>query len=727
MDFSEQWNLETIKRELEAHRRTEQYKHDILTDYYTSLPLVNYQQPVMPFISSTSSTSQNINDTMKNLYGRGVQQNTIIKDLIIRNEEQREQNRIEIEGDEDFQARAVSNNQGDELQRQSLEIYFNELQDGGFGGTDVNRTNTTKALFNLKNVGLELSLSDIQRFQDISNEFIDSFILTVDNPQFSELLIDGKQKLTSGKNVDILKKSLSNLDSIENVLRILKVLNVLEESLNLQDIQRQPIFDRQFDEIIKAKPQKFIPDKFRALLTKSNGVLNQLKDKLDGIQDIRDKTANTGLRENIINKENLTPLYNRMVNYVKNDLFAGIKQAASRGIPKRDFFFFLKQKLQDNPDEILSIVGKFFQTQKTREYVSSILKDVSLTPSIREALLNLINGKNIKNSIDVITTSQSKLKTFGKDINEMIEKLSNETNETLDKLVNDGMTKIDKEIDQITNTTTKQIERYDNRRKAQLQEMTDEIKDLEQIIKQKNTMKAVATKTKRKTINKSIQQMKNKVSQLKEDRVKFNNTLTDMDRLKIKEQSKQPQEPLKYDLDEPDEEIIPNIEPIPELPKREVLKPKREVFKPPPRPKGKFIDIKKNLGLKKASEQLDKITKKVNKRESNKERQAYNEFLLNKATAVYENALKAKAKRQQSSATAAQAQDEPPAQAQDEPLEQEQEQVNEEEEQAGVAESKDGDTVELGSGIGRRIPHKKFKGGDKLQEDHAQRLKMLLA
>ena len=32
MDFSEQWNLETIKRELEAHRRTEQYKHDILTD-----------------------------------------------------------------------------------------------------------------------------------------------------------------------------------------------------------------------------------------------------------------------------------------------------------------------------------------------------------------------------------------------------------------------------------------------------------------------------------------------------------------------------------------------------------------------------------------------------------------------------------------------------------------------------------------------------------------------
>jgi len=230
MDFDAYVKQMFLRNSRNWIEQTKQYEQELL--HPQRLPLYPPLQPPLPFLSSSNNNYNVSNYTG----GAGLDVNEAIQNAIKRNAKIIAENREKLLNDEEYQAQIAQSEGAEDTtsQRQSLELYFNELQDGGFGGTDINRENTRKALFNLKNVGLSLTLQTIQRFTDITNEFLDSFILSVNNPQFSEILLKPSSAITPAKKVEILKNSLRNLDSIENILRILKILDVLDETYNFQ-------------------------------------------------------------------------------------------------------------------------------------------------------------------------------------------------------------------------------------------------------------------------------------------------------------------------------------------------------------------------------------------------------------------------------------------------------------------------------------------------------------
>ena len=222
MDFNAYRKKMILDNLMNANLRTKRYNRDMLNSHMTNEPFLEPIKPAMPFLSSHTNPDRYVFDGLDYdvFTGSGLAEDNVLRGLLARNESVRATNKAELLADEsgtfDTEEQVDTSSQ-----KQSLELYFNELQDGGFGGTDINRENTRKALFNLKAIGLDLNLQTIQRYEKIVNEFIDSFVLSVQNPQFSEILDAGSQSIKPKQRIEILKASLKNLDSIENILRMI--------------------------------------------------------------------------------------------------------------------------------------------------------------------------------------------------------------------------------------------------------------------------------------------------------------------------------------------------------------------------------------------------------------------------------------------------------------------------------------------------------------------------
>ena len=394
MDFNAYRKKMIFDNIMNSHLQNEQYERDMMSNYVTNQPFMKPIQPPMPFLSSYTNPDRYAFDGLEYdvFTGSGVAEDNVLRGLLQRNASIQAQNKAELQADET----GTFDTQEDEdtsSQKQSLELYFNELQDGGFGGTDINRENTRKALFNLKAIGLNLNLNTIQRYKDIVNEFIDSFVLSVQNPQFSEILNDGRQNLTVTKRVEILKASLKNLDSIENVLRILKVLDVLEETYNTQDIQREPIFEARFNDIIEAKPTQYIPQQLRALLTRANKTFEQIKDKLQGIQEVRQDIKRDDVRITSDRADmrsfnaQINQLFTPFMEKYVNEEFNKIKKS-NNGLA------WTIARLNGVQYDFEKILTQFFKTKKTRKLVANILSNITLNSGQRQNFINLVNGSD---------------------------------------------------------------------------------------------------------------------------------------------------------------------------------------------------------------------------------------------------------------------------------------------------------------------------------------------
>jgi len=392
MDFQNFRKQLILKNIRDSNKATEEYRHAYITNKYLNQPYREALQPPMPFISSHTNYGYG-GYQFNHLRGGGLVEDNQIRSILKRNAEQRIKNAEELHNEENGIFETSEVEADITSQKQSLELYFNELQDGGFGGTDINRENTRKALFNLKTVGLSLNLSTIQRFIDIINEFIDSFVLSVKNPQFSEILSDGTQRITSAKRIEIIKASLKNLDSIENVLRLLKVLDALEDTYNTQDIQREPIFEDRFNDIIEAKPTQYIPAEIRALLTKANKTFDKIKDNLDSIQEVR---------QNVVPEKTLSKIQSKDLDMFKTDILNKFEKVAQNFIDSE--FSKVKKSVEnrlewdDKLKEVViskeeSLYESFFTSKQVRSLLSDILSNKHVTPKKRQAILNLINNQ----------------------------------------------------------------------------------------------------------------------------------------------------------------------------------------------------------------------------------------------------------------------------------------------------------------------------------------------
>ena len=407
--MNKQMKLEGFYNRMKANER----ERNDLRNYYTSQPVYKALGNLMPFNASHSANSD-FTQSVQELFGKGLRDSNAITSLLRRNAQIKEQNIEDIENDEDYQAQLASQAEdGDESQKQSLELYFNELQDGGFGGTDINRENTRKALFNLKNTGLTLSLTTLQRFISIVDEFIDSFILSVNNPQFSELIADGRQILTNAKTIEILKTSLKNLDSIENILRILKVLESLEESINFEPSRREAVFDSTFNDIIEAKPAQYIPDKLRVLLTETRKSFDSIKDNLSGINDIRNNTniveSTTDDSKGVLDTRvsDLIDSFNMAVDKTFIKFIQDSEKDTSKTKTQLGQEFITTAKSDEYYEHILK---QFFKTSTAKKFVQSIIKSNRIGPSKKQLFINLINGVGSakQNLINISTATQGK-------------------------------------------------------------------------------------------------------------------------------------------------------------------------------------------------------------------------------------------------------------------------------------------------------------------------------
>jgi len=407
MDFDAYRKKMIFDNIISSNLQNQQYERDMMNSYVTNQPLVKPIQPPMPFLSSHTNSDRYAYHSMNSILGSGVAEDNVIRGILKRNAEIRKENKEELEADDSglFDREDLLD---DSSQKQSLELYFNELQDGGFGGTDINRENTRKALFNLKSIGLSLDLRTIKRFEKIVNEFIDSFILSVQNPQFSELLTDADkpQDVKPAKRIEILKTSLKNLDSVENILRILKVLDVLEETYDTQDIRREPIFEARFNDIIEAKPTQFIPQKLRALIVHANKEFDKIKDEVQGIYDIRGDKLKKSDRERIDKQKLLDvsrTIIDKFESYLRKQslqLFNKVKK--SHDLFEQEVFF----EFELNDDKFINYLEKFFKTKQIRAIVSKNLSNFTLTLARRNALIELVNGEgDTEKNINTISKS----------------------------------------------------------------------------------------------------------------------------------------------------------------------------------------------------------------------------------------------------------------------------------------------------------------------------------
>lgn len=423
MDFNAYRKQMILDNIMNTRLQTEQYERDMMRSYITNQPVQKPIKPAMPFLSSYTNPDRYAFDGLEYDYftGSGLAEDNVLRGLLARNESVRATNRAELLGDEsgtfDTPEQADTSSQ-----KQSLELYFNELQDGGFGGTDINRENTRKALFNLKAIGLSLDLKTLQRYEKIVNEFIDSFVLSVQNPQFSEIIFSGEQNIAPSKRAEILKASLKNLDSIENVLRILKVLDMLEETYNTQDIQREPIFEARFNDIIEAKPTQYIPNELRALLTHANKTFDKIKDKMQGIQDIRantkedrflkeDKAQEKVKLDNDIMK--ISETFAQDFNTFVTKAYDKVRRTSSSPREWKKAFGKLI-----NPDTFDKYLQAFFTERDMREIIARIVSNENSSPAVRKAYIRLANGEgditnNIKSAskplADMIKTNSGRI------------------------------------------------------------------------------------------------------------------------------------------------------------------------------------------------------------------------------------------------------------------------------------------------------------------------------
>lgn len=405
MDFKELHRRMVFQNITNRHVQNDQYQQDLLRRFIVNEPISKPIQPPMPFNSShTNMDRYSYGGYQYNhLLGSGLAEDDAIRSILRRNADIRAQNEQELQNDESgqFDTEEQTDTSG---QKQSLELYFNELQDGGFGGTDINRENTRKALFNLKAIGLDLNLTTLQRYEKIVNEFIDSFVLSVKNPQFSEIISNSSQDVQPAKRIEILKASLKNLDSIENVLRILKVLDALEETYNLQDIQREPTFEAQFNDIIEAKPTQYIPKELRALLTRANKTFDQLKDQMQGIQDIRGDIQDKPSRIKS-DTPKLNDFYTRLVTGFEIQFTKSAKKIFDKvreNYSPRNQEGVFEHKLSQN--KFNNDLKAFFKSVKVRDIISQNMSNYVLNQASRHALINLVNGEgDVNNNIKIVS------------------------------------------------------------------------------------------------------------------------------------------------------------------------------------------------------------------------------------------------------------------------------------------------------------------------------------
>ena len=170
-------------------------------------------------------------------------------------------------------------------------------------------------------------------------------------------------------------------------------MNVLDETYNIQLIRREPIFEAKFNDIIEAKPSEYIPDEFRVLLRRANLKFDKIKDKMQGIQEIRQDLKQGNQRDAVDTKE-----FNQTLSTIVDEFKVFYSKIANK---------LLQQVKKTKPEtewvdalydsfghvQLDKILGDFFQTKKMKDKISQFLSNNKLTPSVRQSFLNMANGK----------------------------------------------------------------------------------------------------------------------------------------------------------------------------------------------------------------------------------------------------------------------------------------------------------------------------------------------
>lgn len=275
-----------------------------------------------------------------------------------------------------FNQNSNNNTGADESSKISLELYFNELIDGGFSGADISKENARKAIGNLNRIGLTLSKSDLDRYEKILSEILDKFIFQARNPSFNiGKMIIPKNSTKSRREWEAeMKPLLQNIEGIEGVYKIYLIILSLQQSWGQDNITRENIFTQQFNEIIKANPVELLPTDLK----------KTVKNVRDYIRENNIKISN--LIKSVDDSDNITPfkgytdrLYQDEKNEFKNKT---IKYLASQTA---------KEMRRDNKEEDAELLDKYDTKDKLTKYISENISDyyddtyiTSLTKKIRK-------------------------------------------------------------------------------------------------------------------------------------------------------------------------------------------------------------------------------------------------------------------------------------------------------------------------------------------------------
>ncbi len=298
MDFHEDQRQEALNYQLRAIK-TNNTKHANYVKHLINMPRMVPQGSLNMMIRHSANDVYGWGETPFDNYRGGAitqQGHEFYRNQLKRRAEQLEQQ--ELDRNNYFlgglpptsEAQNTSNN-ADDSSKISLELYFNELIDGGFSNAEISKENARKAIGNLNRIGLSLSKSDLDRYYKILSEILDKFAFQARNPEFNNILYSMPQNTLKYKKEwdGLLKPLLQNIEGIEGVYKVYLIIVSLQQSWGQDSITRENIFTEQFNEIIKANPIELLPPEIKATVKnvrdhlKRNGlkISNLIKDMDD--------------------------------------------------------------------------------------------------------------------------------------------------------------------------------------------------------------------------------------------------------------------------------------------------------------------------------------------------------------------------------------------------------------------------------------------------------------
>ena len=163
----------------------------------------------------------------------------------------------------------------------SLELFFTDVRDSDFSDDTTKMSDIRQALGNLRKYGVELSRSTLERFSQIMQVSLGTFIRQMKegfNPQAFEMRGFPRARATITKyKTRLLISYLEHMDTYELLYKVYLVLMALMSSLDLPKASRQIAFAQQYKDIIRAKTSEVAPEEFQEVQAIAQQGLKELK------------------------------------------------------------------------------------------------------------------------------------------------------------------------------------------------------------------------------------------------------------------------------------------------------------------------------------------------------------------------------------------------------------------------------------------------------------------